>query len=69
MWILFLFLEHMAVGSLACVHMGPLEAVTVRSLVARKPLGPCVVLGFLSSCFHVHTLFLLSPDERRRLSY
>lgn len=44
MEILVVLLGHLALGSLACMNMGPLEALTMRSLVVWGPLSPCVVL-------------------------
>lgn len=44
MEVLVLFLGHLAVGSLASMNMGTLEALTIRSLVVWRPLSPCLIL-------------------------
>lgn len=44
MEILVLFLEHLAMRSLAFMNMGSLEALTVMSMVVLGLLGPCLAL-------------------------
>lgn len=54
------FLERMAVESMAFVRIGPWVALTVRWLVVRH-LGACLTLWSPSSCFHGG--FVVSMDR------